>query len=127
MELVSLVVALALVEYFIFAALVGRARVAHGIEAPATSGHPVFDRTMRVQQNTLEQLVIFIPSMYLFGQFVSTGLAALLGVVFIVGRVVYYRGYVEDPKKRSAGFALSTIPVVLLLLGALLGAAVAAL
>ncbi len=127
MALVSLVVVLALVEYFIFGLMVGRARLQHGVEAPATSGHPVFDRTMRVQQNTLEQLVIFIPSMYLFGQFVSTGFAALLGVVFIVGRAVYYRAYVEDPKTRSVGFALSVIPQVILLLGALLGAAVAAL
>ena len=127
MALVSLVVVLALVEYFIFGLMVGRARLQHGVEAPATSGHPVFDRTMRVQQNTLEQLVIFIPSMYLFGQFVSTGFAALLGVVFIVGRAVYYPAYVEDPKTRSVGFALSVIPQVILLLGALLGAAVAAL
>lgn len=127
MEMVSFVVALALIEYFAFGILVGQARGKYGVPAPATTGHPVFDRTMRVQQNTLEQLVIFVPAMFLFAQYVSPGLACLLGLVFIAGRALYYRGYVEDPSKRSLGFALSAIPQVLLLLGAALGALYAAL
>lgn len=127
MALVSLVVALALLEYFAISMLVGQARGKYGVAAPATSGHPVFDRTMRVQQNTIEQLVIFIPSMFLFGQYVSTTFAALLGIVFIVGRALYYQGYVADAQKRSTGFVLSVIPVIILLVGSLLGAAFAAL
>jgi len=127
MELVSLVVVVALLEYFIFGLLVGRARGQYGVPAPAMSGHPVFERTMRVQQNTLEQLVIFVPAMFMFAQLVSAGMAALLGVIFIVGRALYYRGYVEAPEKRSVGFVLTVIPQVLLMLGTLIGAAWAAL
>lgn len=121
MAFVSFVVALALVEYFVFGLLVGRARSTYGVAAPATSGHPVFDRTMRVQQNTLEQLVVFVPAMYLFAQYVSSGMAGVLGLVFVAGRALYYRGYVADPKQRSTGFALSAIPQIILLLGSLFG------
>jgi len=125
MAFVSFVVALALVEYFVFGLLVGQARSTYGVAAPAMSGHPVFDRTMRVHQNTLEQLVIFVPAMYLFAQYVSPGIAGVLGLVFIAGRALYFRGYVEDPKKRSTGFALTAVPQIILLLGSLLGALVA--
>jgi len=125
MELVSVIVALALVEYFVFGLLVGRARTQFGVAAPATAGHPVFDRTMRVQQNTLEQLAIFIPAMYLFGAYVSPRLAALLGIIFIAGRAVYYRGYVQEAAKRETGFVMSIAPQILLLLGGLVGAVVA--
>jgi len=122
MDLIYLVIGLALLEYFIFGALVGQARGKHGVEAPAVTGHPEFERRLRVQQNTLEQLMIFIPSLLLFGHYWSESGAAGLGAVFIVGRMIYSRGYVADPSKRSTGFAIGFLAQVILLLGAIAGA-----
>ena len=122
MALVAIVIALALIEYLVFGMLVGRARVRCNVLAPATIGHPVFERYFRVQQNTLEQLVVFVPSMWLFGMYVSPLWAAGLGLLFVIGRVLYLIGYVGDPKTRGAGFGLSFLPTVILALGALVGA-----
>lgn len=122
MVLVHAVIALALIEFFVFGALVGRARIRGKVEAPAVSGDPVFERYYRVHYNTMEQLVCFIPGMLLFGYYVNAAVAAGLGLVFIIGRIVYLRGYVRDPKKRAPGFALSALPVMILLAGGLLGA-----
>jgi glutathione S-transferase len=122
MALVAAVILLALLEYIVFGLLVGRARARCNIAAPAITGHPVFERYFRVQQNTLEQLIVFVPSVWFFGMYVSALWAAGLGVVFIIGRAIYLNGYVEDPKKRSAGFGLSFLPNVILLFGALIGA-----
>ena len=122
MALVAVVIALALIEFLVFGILVGRARVQCNVLAPATTGHPVFERYFRVQQNTLEQLIVFVPSMWLFGLYVSPLWAAGLGLLFVIGRALYLTGYVEDPKKRGAGFGLSFLPNVILALGALAGA-----
>ncbi|MEO8225438.1 MAG: MAPEG family protein [Gammaproteobacteria bacterium] len=122
MALVAVVIALALIEFIVFGILVGRARVRCNVLAPATTGHPVFERYFRVHQNTLEQLIVFVPSVWLFGLYVSTLWAAGLGVLFVIGRVLYLTGYVADPKKRGAGFGLSFLPAVILAIGALVGA-----
>jgi len=127
MALVAVVAALALIEYSVFALQVGQARQRYGVKAPATSGHDLFERHYRVQQNTLEQLVVFLPSLYLFAAFVSGWVAALLGLAFVVGRAIYARGYLADPEKRSAGFLIGFAASNVLLLGGLLGALVAAL
>lgn len=121
------VIALALVEYFTFGLLVGAARGKFNVPAPATTGHPEFERTFRVHQNTLEQLVIFVPSMIIFAEFVSAAIACIAGLLFIVGRVLYYRGYVAAAEKRSTGFAMSAIANMALLLGGLIGAGMKAL
>jgi glutathione S-transferase len=125
MEPVAIVLTLALLEYFVFGVLVGRARGQYGVEAPATTGHPIFERYHRVHQNTLEQLAIFVPALWLFGVYVSPGVAALLGLVFIAGRIVYLRGYVEDPKKRSTGTLITLLAQAALLLGGGVGALLA--
>jgi len=122
MALVAAVISLALIEFIVFSLLVGRARMRCNVKAPAITGHPVFERYFRVQQNTLEQLIVFVPSVWFFGTYVSAIWAAGLGVVFIIGRALYLRGYVADPAKRSAGFGLSFLPNVILLIGALVGA-----
>ena len=122
MALVAAVIALALIEYLIFGLLVARARVRCNLPAPATTGHPVFERYFRVQQNTLEQLIVFVPSVWLFGYYVSVLWASGLGVLFVIGRALYLSGYVADPKKRGAGFGLSFLPNVILAVGALVGA-----
>lgn len=127
MALVTLVIALALLEYFVFGMLVGRARLKYDVKAPATSGHPTFDRTYRVHQNTLEQLAVFIPCMWIFGTHVSATIAAGLGCAFIVGRVIYLRAYVADPASRSLGFAVGALAQIVLLLGAVVGSLLAAM
>ena len=122
MEFVAFVIALALLEFAAFGMLVGWARGKYKVAAPAIDGHPVFERYFRAHQNTMEQLVAFVPAMWLFGTYVNPTWVAWLGLVFVVGRVVYLAGYVADPAKREIGFAMSSLPVVILLLGALWGA-----
>ena len=122
MAFVQLVLALALLEFALFAFAVGRARVRYNVPAPAMSGHPVFERYFRVQMNTLEQLVIFTPALFMFAYLLNAYLAALLGALFIVGRALYFYGYVQDPKRRHIGFLLSVIPNFILLGGAIFGA-----
>jgi uncharacterized MAPEG superfamily protein len=120
MDFVALVALLALIEYLVISTMTGRARGQYGVKAPATTGHPVFERWYRVQQNTVEQLVVFLPALFLFASYVSATWGGVIGLVFVVGRAVYARSYVADPESRSVGFALSFVPTVLLLLGALL-------
>jgi len=127
MELVAIVTALVLIEYLWFIILVGRARQRTGIKAPQTTGDPVFECYYRVQQNTAEQLILLIPALWIFAYYVSAPLAAGLGLVFVVGRIVYWRGYVADPAKRGPGFLIGIVPVLILLIGSLIGAAVALL
>jgi glutathione S-transferase len=122
MAFVQLVLALALLEFVVFGFAVGRARVRYNVPAPAMSGNPVFERYFRVQMNTLEQLVIFAPALFMFAYLVNAYVAALLGALFIVGRALYFYGYVQDPKKRHLGFMLSLLPNLILLGGAIYGA-----
>jgi uncharacterized MAPEG superfamily protein len=122
MTFVSIVALLALIEYMVIGLLTGRARGTYNIEAPATTGHPVFERWYRVQQNTIEQLVIFLPAVFLFANYASTRLAGWLGLAFIVGRLVYARSYVADPASRGPGFIISFSANAILVLGALLAA-----
>jgi glutathione S-transferase len=122
MTLVNLVLALALLEFVVFLMAVGRARDTYNVPAPGTSGNEVFERYFRVQMNTIEQLIIFVPALVLFAHYVNPLIAAGLGLLFVIGRWVYFKGYVKDPKKRSLGFMLSFIPNMILLLGALVGA-----
>tara|TARA_R110002049_G_scaffold180351_1_gene347365 strand:+ start:301 stop:684 length:384 start_codon:yes stop_codon:yes gene_type:complete len=117
MEFVAIVIVLALVQYFVFGMLVGKARGTYEVHAPAISGHPVFERYYRVHQNTLEMIVMFIPAIVLFSYLVRPDIAAAIGAVYLVGRVIYLRAYVADPAKRGLGFMVSMLPVLVLLLG----------
>jgi len=123
MIFVHLVVGIALVECLWFSFAVGKARETYKVAAPATTGNEIFERYFRVHMNTLELLIVFIPSILLFALYVNANIAAGLGVVFIIGRAWYFRSYVRDPRSRSVGFALSFFPMAILLLGALIGAA----
>jgi hypothetical protein len=127
MEFVAIVAVLALLQYVWFAVLVGQARGKFGVNGPAVTGHPVFERYFRVQMNTLELLIALLPGLWLFAHYVSPTWAAVLGAVYLVGRFVYLQSYVADPKKRGAGFGLSMFPILGLLLGALVGAGLALL
>jgi uncharacterized MAPEG superfamily protein len=122
MTLVNLVLGLALIEFVVFLMAVGRARDTYKVPAPATTGNEVFERYCRVQNNTIEQLIIFVPAIVVFAHYWSPLVAAGLGALFVIGRWLYFVGYVKDPKKRSTGFMLSFIPNLVLLLGAVIGA-----
>ena len=122
MPYVAIVTVVALLQFFWFGWQVGVARSRYNIAAPAVSGNEMFERVFRVHMNTLEQLVVFLPSLWIFASFISPLWAAVLGAIFIVGRAVYARSYVKDPKGRSAGFAMSALPLLLMLLGILIWA-----
>ena len=122
MPLVQLVIGLALVQFFFFLFAVGKARVTYKVAAPATTGNEVFERYFRVQMNTLELLVMFVPAMYIFGQYWGGYLAAALGAVYLVGRLIYFTSYVKDPKSRSMGYGLSVTPIMVMVVGAIVGA-----
>jgi uncharacterized membrane protein YecN with MAPEG domain len=122
MPYVAIVTVVALLQFFWFGWQVGVARSKYNIAAPAVSGNEMFERVFRVHVNTLEQLVVFLPALWIFASFISPIWAAALGAVFIIGRAVYARAYVKDPKGRSAGFAMTAIPLLLLLLGILIWA-----
>jgi len=122
MAYVLLVIVLALLQYIFFSTAVGRARGKYGVHAPAIAGNEHFERYFRVHMNTLEQLIVFIPAVWLFAQFVSPHWAAALGGVYLVGRVVYFISYVRDPKSRGLGFLLSAVPSLVMLVGVLVEA-----
>jgi glutathione S-transferase len=122
MPYVAIVTVVALLQFFWFGWQVGVARSKYNIAAPAVSGNEMFERVFRVHVNTLEQLVVFLPALWIFASFISPIWAAVLGAVFIIGRAVYARSYVKDPKSRSPGFAMTAIPLLLLLLGILIWA-----
>ncbi len=123
MSLVNLLVVLALFQYVFFATQVGRARATYGVPAPATTGNPIFERYYRVQTNTLELLILLIPGVWIASGYWNALFIAAMLAIYIVGRHLYYVGYIEDPKKRSMGFGLSFTPILLLLLAGLAGAA----
>jgi glutathione S-transferase len=122
MPLVHIVVGLALVQFLFFGFAVGKARGRYKVAAPATTGNEMFERYFRVQMNTLELLVVFVPSILLFGQYFGAYVAAGLGLIYLIGRLIYFTSYVKDPKGRSMGYGLSALPVIILLVGALFGA-----
>jgi len=125
MPYVAIVTVLALLQFFWFGWQVGVARTKYNIAAPAVTGNEVFERVFRVQMNTLEQLVVFLPALWIFASFISPLWAAGLGAIFIIGRAIYARTYVKDPKGRSAGFALTALPNLALLVGILIWAVMA--
>jgi hypothetical protein len=123
---IDVVAALAVIQYLGFGVLVGTSRTRFGVHAPATTGHPQFERMYRVQMNTLEQLVALLPGLYLASHYWSPNLVAGGGVVYLVGRMVYLRAYLKDPATRTLGFALTVFPILTMLGSVLVGAVMAA-
>lgn len=97
--------------YFYTAFRVGNLRAKHNVKAPATSGHPEFDRAYRVQLNTLEQMGIFLPFLWLAALYPIgwAWLAPLVALAWLVARIIYLRGYMADPDKRLPGAMLTGI------------------
>lgn len=117
----SLVTASALLLYLVVTINVGRARFQYKVSPPQMTGNPDFERALRVQQNTLEQLVIFLPSLWLFSEFISPIWASGIGVFWLVGRSLYAWGYYQAAEKRMLGFGISTFATFTLLGGSLVG------
>ena len=118
----ALVTLLALLVYFSMSLRVARARGKSGIDAPAMTGDPLLERAVRVQSNTLEWLPIFLPSLWLFSIYWNDRLAALIGVVWIIGRILYALGYWSEAGKRGPGFGIQALASFVLLFGAAAGA-----
>jgi len=111
----------ALITYQGTAMAVGQARVKHKVMPPSTSGPEPFECALRVQQNTLEQLVFFLPTFWLAVLLGSPEWASLLGFIWVGGRVAYGVGYRMAPGKRGPGFGISFLSSVVLLVMAIVG------
>lgn len=117
----SLVTSLTLLVYLVLTINVGRARAKYKVPVPRMSGDANFERVLRVQQNTLEQLIFFLPSLWLFSFYVSPLWGAIIGAVWLVSRVVYAWGYYQAAEKRTLGFAISAFSSTILLIGSIIG------
>lgn len=121
MQFVELIAILAVIQFIVFIALTGRVRGQSGLKAPAITGHEGFERMYRVQMNTLELLIAFLPSLFLAAKYWQPSLVAGIGAVYLIGRLAYWRAYVSAPSKRGPGFVLSMLPTVCLAIMALVG------
>jgi glutathione S-transferase len=122
MAYATIIAMLALIEYFYFGIQVGGARARTGVKAPAVTGNEEFERPFRAHQNTLEQLIIFLPALYAAAFYVDPLFAVAAGVAFLVGRMLYFRTYSADAEKRGPGMIITVLANLSLVLGALIGA-----
>jgi uncharacterized membrane protein YecN with MAPEG domain len=118
MSYVALVTLLLLIEYMYFTGQAGMARGRAGIQAPAMTGDETFERALRVQVNTLEQLIITIPAMWICANYFRADVAAILGAIFFVGRLVYRSAYMKDPTTRVSGMVTGFLANIVLILSA---------
>lgn len=123
----AIVTCFALILYAVFTARVALARAKYKINAPATAGHPIFERTFRIQQNTSEQLVIMLPGLWMFSGFISPMWGSLLGLIWLLGRIVYAVMYTRNPESRGLGFVIGFAANAVLVLGSLTVAILAVL
>jgi len=115
----ALITAIAALVYLVLVINVGRARAKYGVMPPAVSGNENFERVLRVQHNTLEQLVFFLPGLWLFAIFINPAIASIFGGIWVIGRILYAWGYYQAAEKRMIGFALSSLSSMILVFGAL--------
>ncbi|URL57406.1 MAPEG family protein [Luteibacter flocculans] len=115
-QLPAVVTLLTLLLMFATVWMVGRARERYGIKAPSISGDPAFERAWRVQMNTLENAVMFIPALWLAAQYVDPLWAGIAGLVWLAGRVWYAAAYLRDPARRGPGYIVSMIAWAALML-----------
>ncbi len=120
--LTTLAILLAIIVYFSLSLNVGKARSKYGVPAPANSGHPDFDRRNRVHLNTLEQMAMFLPAIFLAAPVLGDTITAGVGLLWSVGRIVYARAYYADAAKRGPGFGMTMLATLILVLAAAFGA-----
>ena len=123
----AIVTLLALLEYSILGVMVGRARQKYGVEAPATTGNPDFERYFRVHENTLESLIVFIPALWIFSLTVNYHFGVALGLLFVIARIIYASGYLSAPAKRAPGAIATFVINAILVLGSLIWLVIKAL
>ena len=116
MEAVAIVTVLVLLQYVYFGIQVGGAHQKYGVKTPSMSGDPQFERINRVHQNTLEQLAVLIPALWMYAHYVNPLWGAGMGVVYLIGRFIYSSAYKKDPSSRSLGFMMSFLPSAVMLL-----------
>jgi glutathione S-transferase len=121
----AIVTAVALLVYIWIMLKVGAARAKYGVKAPSIDGPPEFERVFRVHQNTVEQLVLFIPALWIFAAAWGDLWAGVVGLFWPIGRVIYAVSYYKAAEKRGAGFGLTFLPSIILLIGGLVGAVTA--
>ncbi len=117
----NLIIALSLLLYLVTIINVSRARIKYSVPVPQMTGNPDFERVLRVQQNTLEQLILFIPVLLLFSHYVSPVWGTVIGAIWLVGRIIYAWGYYQAAEKRFIGFGITSGSTITLLLGSLIG------
>lgn len=117
----ALVTLLACLFLFVTGIFVAQARRRTGVKAPAVTGHPDFERAYRVQMNTVEWMPIMLPALWLFALYGSDEWAALVGAMWIAGRILYLQGYSQAADKRGLGFSIQALATAILWFGALAG------
>ena len=122
MEATVIVTFLVLAQFVLFGVQVGAMRGKHGVKAPATTGHEEFERMNRVHINTMEQVVVFLPALWMHALYANPLWGAALGAVFIIGRFLYRAEYLKDPGSRSPGFTMTITASLVLLIWALVAA-----
>ncbi|PIE46789.1 MAG: hypothetical protein CSA42_06840 [Gammaproteobacteria bacterium] len=125
MAYIELIGMLAVLQFFFFGFMTGVARGKAGLKAPAISGDERFERIYRVHVNTLEMLAAFLPSLFIAGKHWSPVVVAVFGLIYLIGRFVYWRAYISNPDKRRFGFMLSMLPTLALIIMAIGGAIMA--
>lgn len=118
MHWIALITVLALIEYLVFQGFTGAARQKGNVVAPKTTGDENYERWYRVQMNTVEQLIVFLPALWLCGHLGATTVATVAGVAFLVARPIYAMSYVSNPDKRTVGFVLGYLANIVLILRA---------
>ncbi|SFN35317.1 MAPEG family protein [Dokdonella immobilis] len=122
MALVNLLLILAVAQFIVFAMLVASARGRYGVSAPATTGHEMFERYYRIHMNTLEMLIVLIPAVWIASTYWNAYFVATMIAIYLVGRILYFRAYLANPKSRTIGFSVSFLPILALLLAGAGGA-----
>lgn len=114
MTYVALITLLILAQYFFFVMQAGMARGKDTVVAPATTGDEMYERKARVQMNTLEQLIITLPAMWICAQYFRADVAAIMGLAFLIGRFLYSYLYIKNPKSRAPGFVIGFFANIIL-------------
>ena len=118
LPLTSLGTILMVLLTFYFSIRVGRMR--GKVLAPATSGDPEFEKAFRIHYNTIEQLIMFLPMLWLSVGYYGDTVGGALALVWLIGRLIYMSTYQKDPTKRTPGVLLTLAPLAVATVGAII-------